>query len=186
MTTYYQDKNKSLIHIWILMGVNFLVFVSLLAYSKLIFLLGLQPATFVEHPWTILTSLFVHSGLWHIAFSMLLLYFFGSLLNKLVNISKFLTIYFIGGIVGNILFLFLASPLVTFIGSGGAVFALAGAIILLAPKSRHIIRIPIWIVITILWVVFILLPGFGRIYILVGFVSGLIIGCILRKQVHNL
>jgi len=189
MTTYYKDRGTRLIHIWILIGVNSFACVGTIIAGvmghDLILLLGLRAASFLEQPWTIVTNLFVHGGIWDLAVEMLLLYFFGSLLSKLISINKFVIVYFVGGIVGNVFFMFFASPYPILIGALGAVIALMGAIIVLAPKSRHIIPIPIWIVITILVVLFILLPGAAWQSNVGGLISGLVAGGVLRKRANT-
>jgi len=94
--------------------------------------------------------MFTHGGFWHIFANMLTLYFFGSYLSRLVGSGKFLIVYFAGGILGGILFLLLAPPLSIAVGASGAVFALAGALVLMRPKLPVFIfpipaPIPLWI-----------------------------------------
>ena len=74
----------------------------------LIPLLGLQPISFLQQPWTIITDLFVHGSIWHILFNMITLYFFGTFLIRLVGTRDFLIIYFLAGIVGNLFFMLFA------------------------------------------------------------------------------
>src|SRR4030042_537069 len=74
----------------------------------LVSLLGLQTATFLQHPWTIVTNLFMHGNIWHILFNMITLYFFGTFLIRLVGTRDFLLIYFLGGIAGNLVFMLFA------------------------------------------------------------------------------
>ena len=85
--------------IWVIMIINLLVFIGTLAYRKLIYIFGLQPAIFFSQPWTIITSMFTHASLWHILVNMLALYFYGSFLNRLVGTGKFLIVYLFGGIL---------------------------------------------------------------------------------------
>ncbi len=39
--------------------------------------LMLVPIWIPERPWTVVTYMFIHAGLWHILFNMIALYFFG-------------------------------------------------------------------------------------------------------------
>ncbi len=96
----------------VLIVVNFLLFIATIVVPKLIIFLGLMPGDFLR-PWTIVTSMFMHAGFWHIFANMLTLYFFGSYLSRLLGEGKFLLVYFGGGILGNILLLLLA-PLFPF------------------------------------------------------------------------
>jgi len=110
---------------------------------------GLAPAGFGERPWTILTSLFLHGSFGHILGNMITLYFFGKYLRLLVGSSKFLLVYFIGGILGGILYVLLAPPFSIAIGASGAVFALGGALAVMRPKLRVLVfpvpvPMPLW------------------------------------------
>ena len=136
--------------IWVIMIINLLVFIGTLAYRKLIYIFGLQPAIFFSQPWTIITSMFTHASFWHILVNMLALYFYGSFLNRLVGTGKFLIVYLFGGILGNIFFLLLAPQFVVGIGASGAIFALGGALAVLTPNLRVYIfplpiAMPLWV-----------------------------------------
>ena len=97
---------------------NIVLFIATSINRNLINLFGFHPAIFLERPWTIVTNLFIHApfnihspfgSIWHILANMLTLYFFGNYLIRLVGERKFLLIYFIGGIIGNIFYAFILS-----------------------------------------------------------------------------
>jgi len=56
-------------------------------------------------PHQIITSMFMHGGLMHLAFNMFALWMFGSILENLWGGRKFLTFYIIAGIGGGLLYL---------------------------------------------------------------------------------
>jgi membrane associated rhomboid family serine protease len=56
-------------------------------------------------PWTIITHLFVHSGLMHILFNMMTLYFTYQLFNQRFDDKRFLNVYFVSGFAGALMFL---------------------------------------------------------------------------------
>ncbi|HEU5049414.1 MAG TPA: rhomboid family intramembrane serine protease, partial [Gemmatimonadales bacterium] len=60
-----------------LLVANVLVFFLTQMQPRLGLLLGLYPAGVLVRPWTPFTHMFVHAGLWHLAFNMLALFFFG-------------------------------------------------------------------------------------------------------------
>ena len=165
----------------------------------LVHLFGLQPATFIQAPWTIVTNLFVHVDIWHLIFNMLTLYFFGTFLLRLVGARTFLIIYFLGGIVGNIFFMlfafagFLTSPFSTVIGASGAIFALGGTLAVLTPRLRVYAfpvpaPMPIWVAVIGGFIILTILAMFARIAWqghLGGLVLGLIAGFILRRTVRT-
>jgi len=135
--------------LWFLIGLNALMFIATTADGDLVYSLGLQPDSFSERPWTIVSSLFVHGSLWHVLANMFTLYFFGNYLTLLEGEGRFLMVYFLGGLIGNALYLLLADPLVTGIGASGAVFAVGGTLAVIRPKTKVIVfpipaPIPLW------------------------------------------
>ncbi len=60
---------------------------------------------FITRPWTLITYMFLHEGLWHLFSNMLLLFWFGRILNDLISNKKILPIYLLGGIFGAAFFL---------------------------------------------------------------------------------
>ena len=113
--------------------------------------LALVPGTFTERPWTLLTSMFVHAGLWHVFANMFTLYFFGRIVFRLVGEGRFLLIYFLGGILGGLSYVFLfPSSFSWAVGASGAVFALAGVLTVLMPRLTVMVfpipaPIPLWV-----------------------------------------
>ena len=173
--------------IWFLIGVNVLVFIATAIYSNLIYLLGFQPAAFLERPWTIVTSLFVHGGFGHILTNMITLFFFGSFLCRLTSEAKFLLVYFLGGIVGNAFYLWLGPPFTIAIGASGAVFAVGGALTVLTPKLRVFIfpipaPLPLWIAVIGGFVIISFFPHVAWQAHLGGLASGLAAGYYFKRR----
>ncbi len=173
--------------ILILVIINFVIFFATLIRPEFIYLLGFQPAAFFSRPWTVVTAMFVHAGFWHIFANMLTLYFFGSYFSRLVGRDKFLFVYFAGGIVGNLLFWALASPFAVAVGASGAVFALAGGLVMMRPKLPVIIfpiPIPMPLFVAVLggFVILSFLPSVAWQAHLGGLIVGLIAGYISRRR----
>ena len=184
---YRRYQRFKLSPILILVAVNFLLFIATLIAPGLIFLLGLQPAGFLLRPWTIVTNLFVHAGWWHIFANMLTLYFFGTYLYRLIGQGRFLWVYFGGGILGNILFILLAPPFHIAVGASGAIFALAGALVVMRPKLPVLIfpipvPIPLWLAVIGGFFILSFLPYIAWQAHLGGLVLGLIAGSFFRKR----
>ncbi len=186
--TYRSNQDVSLTPIWVLLGLNFLFFIATLINRDLVITtLGLQPASFLNEPWTIITNLFVHAGWWHIFANMLTLFFFGSYLLRLVGEGRFLIVYFLGGIVGNIMFIFLGYSFATAVGASGAIFALGGALAIMRPKLKVIIfPIPIpmdlWIAVIGGFLVVSFLPSIAWQAHLGGLALGLLAGYFFRRR----
>jgi membrane associated rhomboid family serine protease len=62
---------------------------------------------FVTRPWTILTYMFMHdlSGILHILFNMLVMYWFGKLFVEYLGSDKLIAVYLLGGIAGGVVYL---------------------------------------------------------------------------------
>jgi membrane associated rhomboid family serine protease len=62
---------------------------------------------FVTRPWTILTYMFMHdlTGILHILFNMLVLYWFGRLFVEYLGSDKLVALYLLGGVAGAIAYL---------------------------------------------------------------------------------
>ncbi len=148
--SYKGNDGFSLGPIGFLISINLILLIVTLIMPELRFTLGLSPYYFMSRPWTIITNMFIHAGIWHILTNMLTLYFFGSYLSRLVGNRNFLIIYFLGGLLGNVFYLWLGSAYSVAIGASGAVFAVAGALTVLRPKLTVFIipipvPIPLWI-----------------------------------------
>ncbi len=178
--------------IWWLIGINFILFaVTLLNRNNAVSLFGFRPVDFPSQPWTIVTSMFIHAGFWHIIANMFTLYFLGKQLLRLVGRDNFLAIYFIGGIVGNILFMLLSSPFVMVVGASGAIFALGGALAIMRPKLKVLIfpipaPVPLWGAIIGIFVVLSFVPSIAWQAHLGGLIVGLIAGYFLRRREQRL
>ncbi len=130
-----------------------ILYIAVSINDNLLSIFGFIPANFAQHPWTIITSIFLHSPFpyfTHILFNMLVLYFFGNFLIGLVGNTGFLIVYFVGGIAGNLLFMLLNVPYSLVIGASGALFAVEGALVILRPRLPVVIfpipvTIPLWV-----------------------------------------
>ncbi|MFT6165529.1 MAG: membrane associated rhomboid family serine protease [Vicingaceae bacterium] len=63
-----------------------------------------DPGKLIFKPWTILTYMFLHLGLWHLFSNMLWLYFLGTLFVQFLGERKLYTVYIAGGIAGALLY----------------------------------------------------------------------------------
>lgn len=172
----------------LLIGVNVLVFIATPINPSLVFgLLGLQPALFLDMPWTIVTNLFVHAGIGHIIANMITLYFFGRFLCMLVGWRSFLTVYFLGGIMGNICYLLLSPPSPSIaVGASGAIFALGGMLAVMVPKLRVFVfpipaPLPLWVAVIGGFFIISFLPQVAWQAHLGGLALGLIAGWMVKK-----
>jgi membrane associated rhomboid family serine protease len=94
----------------------------------------------LKHLWTPITSIFLHESFLHFLGNTIALYLFGRIVGDLIGEIRVLPIYLLGGLAGNLLFFISAQflfPVGTYaLGASGAIMALAGASLVLAPDWR--------------------------------------------------
>lgn len=60
---------------------------------------------FIKQPWSLVTYMFLHAGLFHLLFNMLWLYSFGQLFLMFFSARHFRGLYFLGGFCGGVLYM---------------------------------------------------------------------------------
>ena len=90
--------------------------------------------------WRLLTSVFVHVGLLHLAFNMVALWLFGPTLESLLGRLRFVVLYLLCGLAGSVAVYVLADPLISTVGASGAVFGLLGAMLIISYKRGYDVR----------------------------------------------
>jgi membrane associated rhomboid family serine protease len=194
-TVRYRTNEGELIPIIVIIIVNVLVFLMLQItgrvdpelFQVMIMNLAISGQLFIDKPWTIVTYMFTQADFWHLATNMLTLYFFGSFLNRVAGSRNFLLIYFGGGIIGGLFVLLFSSPYVPTIGASGAVFALGGALAIVAPKVKVFIfpipvPMPLWVAVAIGFLILLPLSFVSWQGHLGGLVFGLLAGLYLRHR----
>ena len=130
---------------------NFLVFFLTIFFSdEIIGELGfksayLSPELFPQM-YTILTSMFVHSGFLHILGNMFIFFFMGIAFEQRIGRKKFLIIYLITGICAALAQTFVkwGSPLLL-VGASGAIFGILGAFAFSYPRDEVVMPVPVGI-----------------------------------------
>ncbi len=94
--------------------------------------------------WTLLTSAFSHQELWHIGINMIVLWSFGSLLERLWGTWTFVAFYLVASVVSSASHCFVSSvvldnPSIPALGASGAVSGLLLAFALLFPKEKILV-----------------------------------------------
>lgn len=95
-----------------LIAVNVIVFIAMGLITALIgpnfedwFALPKDFYAFLAQPWSLVTYSFLHGGIFHILWNMYILYVAGRILLNLFDGRRFLNVYFLGVILGGLLFL---------------------------------------------------------------------------------
>jgi membrane associated rhomboid family serine protease len=176
--------------VYIIIIINLIIWIgSFVNSDKLLYYFGLIPSIFTEHPWMIVTNMFVHVSFWHIFGNMITLFFFGGVIYRLLGAKWFLLLYFVAGIAGNGVYLWLGDPYSVAIGASGAIYGIAGALVVMMPNMRvalwGILPMPLWAFVAIflvLWSIPYFIPGIGWQAHLGGLVVGLIAGFYFRRS----
>lgn len=132
---------------YIIMGINILVYlltaflsndIMISDYHVLIYL-GAKVNELISagEYYRLVTNIFLHGGLIHLALNMYSLYIIGPLVEKVYGRVKYIAIYFIAGIVAS-LFSYIFSKGLS-IGASGAIFGVLGATLIFAIKIKKTI-----------------------------------------------
>ena len=89
------------------------------------------PDTLTGQPWRLLTSSFLHFGFFHLASNMLVLWLLGSQVERMYGTWRFILIYMVSAVGAGCLSL-LAVPTGAGAGASGAIYGLAGALLVFA------------------------------------------------------
>ena len=129
----------------------------------------------------LLTSMFVHASLAHLAGNMLFLLIFGLRGEEMFSLPEYLLVYFLGGLTGNLLSLLLLPLNIPSVGASGAIFAMFGAATIYARRalSQSIIG-------ALIYALFLLFlssgPGVNNLAHIGGLVTGLLVGYVLAAK----
>lgn len=113
----------------------------------------LPPIDLVAPPFTILSSMFLHSGLGHLAGNMWFLWIFGDNVEERLGSFRFLLFFLLTGTIGAIAqCLLMPASMVPMVGASGAIAGVLGGYVLLFPRARVVslaifgfIAIPAWV-----------------------------------------
>jgi membrane associated rhomboid family serine protease len=79
----------------------------------------------------LVTAMFLHGSVIHLAFNMLALYWLGTIVEQALGVWRFLLIYFTAGIAGSAGALVLSTPTQFTVGASGAIYGIMGALLVL-------------------------------------------------------
>src|SRR3954447_13038511 len=133
--------------------------------------------------WRLVTAVFVHIGIIHIASNMYVFWGLGMMAERLLGRMNFLAVYLLTGIAGNVLTLLL-KPNIVGAGASGAIFGLAGVLISvlqfgnlsvprerLAPLKKEVVKLALYNL-----VIGAVVPAINNVAHLGGLIYGLLLG----------
>ena len=102
---------------------------------------------------SVFTSMFLHGGWLHLIGNMWFLWIFGNNVEDSVGHFKFILFYLLCGVAAGVAQVASAPEShVPMIGASGAISGVLGAYLLLYPRARVLVLIPIWIILKFLYV----------------------------------
>lgn len=87
--------------------------------------------------WRLLTSMFLHANAMHLLFNMVGLYVVGGMVERIFGRVPFLLIYLVSGLAGSVASLYFAAQKSVSVGASGAVFGIAGALLVVVYRHRE-------------------------------------------------
>jgi rhomboid protease GluP len=126
-----QARRRQPIAVWVIIAANVLVWLAMTLaggstnpYVLLRFGAKVNPLIVQGQIWRLVTPIFLHIGLLHLAFNMYAIYIFGPQIERFFGSLRFTIIYLLSGIYG-VLLSFAFSPHLS-AGASGAIFGLIG------------------------------------------------------------
>jgi uncharacterized protein len=191
----------------IIIGINLLAFIFIFIKPEIASKYGaINPINILagKYLWTLITSIFLHAGFFHLFANMISLLFIGSLVEKILGKKRFFWFYMISGIFASLLFILFAllsqmiyqtTLNIPAVGASGALFALIGFLMLITPNLPvYIMFVPIPIkmkyaapgILIVLWLISIAgeVP-IGNTAHLGGLLAGLAYGIYVKKKYKN-
>jgi membrane associated rhomboid family serine protease len=132
------------------------------------------PIAYFHEYYRLLTGAFLHVAIWHIAVNMLALFLVGPALEAMLGRARFIALYLLSAIGGNVLAYVVKDPSYVSVGASGAIYGMFAAYWVLARRVRaDTSAITGTIVLNL--IITVSFPGIS----LFGHLGGLIIGALL-------
>jgi membrane associated rhomboid family serine protease len=131
--------------------------------------------------WRIVTAMFLHAGILHIAFNAYALWIFGTVVEQELGTARFLAIYFVTGIVAGAASYAFGPVFIPGVGASGAIFGIFGAFVAYNYRRRHLaiaaarLRAAVTLVVLNMVLAF-SIPGIDWRAHVGGFIAGLVAG----------
>jgi membrane associated rhomboid family serine protease len=83
----------------------------------------------------LVTAMFLHASLLHLAFNMFALYWLGSIVEHAIGSIRFVLVYFAAGLAGSAGALVFTDPFTPTVGASGAIYGIMGALLVLEYRA---------------------------------------------------
>ncbi|ACB06965.1 rhomboid family intramembrane serine protease [Candidatus Korarchaeum cryptofilum] len=153
-------------------GIYFLTSPTLLfADSPILFKYGSSGSYLISGRYeTLITSMFLHANLMHLFLNMYALYILGKVAEISLGRTKFISLYFLSGLVGNLLSCIIDSSSVS-VGASGAIMGLLGYIVAMEYRVTGRFNPS-----TVLLAIFVIFGGFSANVDVLAHLGGFLVG----------
>ncbi len=186
----------------LLIATNLLVFLAMLADGagfwhspngiQLAWGANFGPATQDGQWWRLGSAIFLHFGVIHLALNMWSLWDAGQLVERMYGHFRFICIYFISGLFGNLASLVIQGNIAVSGGASGAIFGIYGALLVFLWLARsevtsHEFRWLFWGALAFASITIVLgfiIPGIDNSAHIGGFISGILASLVFSKSTY--
>ena len=111
-------------------------------YLKMWTELPSSPMQFIMQPWSLFTYMFLHAGLMHLLWNMLMLYWVGKIFLSYFSTRHFVGLYLLGGIMGGLFFMVAYNLFPMFTANGSQAYLVGASAAVLAVVAAAATRVP--------------------------------------------
>lgn len=124
-------KPKNPIVTYVLIAINVIIFLLQMVDSSIGIRFAVYNVGIIEHGqfYRLLTGMFLHANIIHLALNMYALYVIGKQLEGFIGRGKYIIVYILSGIMGSLLSLALHNGIYLGVGASGAIFGLLGSLL---------------------------------------------------------
>lgn len=140
--------------------------------------------------WRLLTAVFLHGSLSHLALNAIALYWFGTIVEMRLGRMRYLVLYLVSGLMGNVLSLMGGNPISMSVGASGAIFGVVASFVIEAlheagrwdAVARRRSSRALFFMVGIMLAFGFLIPGIDTLAHLGGAATGACLGLVLSRS----
>lgn len=132
--------------------------------------------------WRLFTAMFLHADVMHLFSNMIALLLFGTVIEMEYSKVKYLIIYFMSGLLGNVVSLFLLPVYTISLGASGAIFGLVGAAFAMIAQEEDKSLLYLGLIYVGYFILMSFAPGINLWAHLFGLLGGVLFGFLFSKK----
>lgn len=144
--------------------------------------MAINPLVAQGEYWRLVTAMFLHGGLTHVLFNAFAIVLFAPALEQMLGKFKFIILYFVAGIVGNIGSYFV-DPTMSSVGASGAIYGLFGLYVFMVVFRKDLIDRASMQIVMVIFIIGLLMSfmqtGINLSAHIFGFIGGFALGPVI-------